>query len=118
LGTKLEGRGLAMSISFGDEIGHDIGIVVDPEILEHFFDKVDKFIILGSDGILEFISTEEVVDIVKKYYLENIIEGAIEHLYNESSKRLLDVDYFNGKNASPKVPDLDKKIKKYGKYTR
>lgn len=89
LGTKLEGRGLAMSISFGDEIGHDIGIVVDPEILEHFFDKVDKFIILGSDGILEFISTEEVIDIVKKYYLENIIEGAIEHLYNESSKRLL-----------------------------
>ncbi len=83
LGTKLEGRGLAMSISFGDEIGH----VVDPEILEHFFDKVDKFIILGSDGILEFISTEEVVDIVKKYYLENIIEGAIEHLYNEASKR-------------------------------
>ena len=47
----------------------------------------DKFIILASDGIWEFISNEEVVDIVKDYYLENNIEGAIEHLYNEASKR-------------------------------
>ena len=85
--NNLEGPGLAMSRSFGDEIGHNIGIIVDPEILEHFFEKEDKFIILASDGIWEFISNEEVVDIVKDYYLENNIEGAIEHLYNEASKR-------------------------------
>jgi serine/threonine protein phosphatase PrpC len=42
---------------------------------------------LGSDGIWEFISNDEVVEIVKDYYLENNIEGAIEYLYNESSKR-------------------------------
>ena len=36
-GINLEGPGLAMSRSFGDEIGHSIGVVVDPEILEHFF---------------------------------------------------------------------------------
>ena len=79
--------GLAMSRSFGDEVGHGVGVVVDPEILEHFFEKDDKFIILASDGIWEFISNEEVVDIVKEYYLKNNIEGAIEHLYNEASKR-------------------------------
>ena len=88
-GVNLEGPGLAMSRSFGDEMGHNIGVVVDPEILEHFFEKEDKFIVLGSDGIWEFISNEEVVDIVKEYYLENNIEGAIEHLYNEASKRWL-----------------------------
>ena len=86
-GKNLEGPGLAMSRSFGDEMGHEIGIVVDPEILEHFFDKDDKFIILASDGIWEFMTNEEVVDIVKDYYLENNIQGAIEHLYNEASKR-------------------------------
>ena len=86
-GPDLEGPGLAMSRSFGDEIGHEIGIVADPEILEHFFEKEDKFIVLGSDGIWEFISNEEVVEIVKEYYLDNNIEGAIEHLYNEASNR-------------------------------
>ena len=33
------------------------------------------------------MTNEEVVDIVKDYYLENNIQGAIEHLYNEASKR-------------------------------
>ena len=86
-GPDLEGPGLAMSRSFGDEIGHEIGIVADPEISEHFFEKEDKFIVLGSDGIWEFISNEEVVEIVKEYYFDNNIEGAIEHLYNEASNR-------------------------------
>ena len=86
-GVDMEGPGLAMSRSFGDEKGHEIGVVVAPEILEHFFEKDDKFIIMASDGIWEFISNEEVVNIVKDYYLENNIEGAIEHLYNEASKR-------------------------------
>ena len=30
---------------------------------------------------------------------------------DDSIKRLLDVDYYNGKNSSPKVPDLDNKLK-------
>ena len=30
---------------------------------------------------------------------------------NETSKILLDVDYYNGKNSKPKVPDLEKKLK-------
>ena len=84
---EMDGPGLAMSRSFGDEIAHKIGVVVDPEIMEYYFLKEDKFIILGSDGIWEFISNDEVVEIVKDYYLENNIEGAIEHLYNEASKR-------------------------------
>ncbi len=82
-----DGPGLAMSRSFGDEIAHKIGVIVDPEIMEYYFLREDKFIILGSDGIWEFISNDEVVDIVKDYYLQNNIEGAIEYLYNESSKR-------------------------------
>ena len=82
-----DGPGLAMSRSFGDEIAHKIGVIVDPEITEYFFLKEDKFIVLGSDGIWEFISNDEVVEIVKDYYLQDNIEGAIEYLYKEASKR-------------------------------
>ena len=84
---EMDDPGLAMSRSFGDEIAHRIGVVVDPEIMEYYFLKEDKFIILGSDGIWKFISNDEVVEIVKDYYLKNNIEGAIKHLYIEASKR-------------------------------
>ena len=79
--------GLAMSRSFGDEVAHTVGVIVNPEIDEYQLLNEDKFIILASDGIWEFISSEEVVNIVKDFYLENNIEGALTCLYNEASKR-------------------------------
>jgi len=79
--------GLAMSRSFGDEVAHTVGVIVNPEIDDYQLLNEDKFIILASDGIWEFISSEEVVNIVKDFYLENNIEGALTYLYNEASKR-------------------------------
>ena len=79
--------GLAMSRSFGDEVAHTIGVIVNPEINEYQLYNEDKFLILASDGIWEFISSEEAVNIVKDFYLENDIEGALTYLYKEASKR-------------------------------
>ena len=79
--------GLAMSRSFGDEVAHTIGVIVNPEINEYPLYDEDKFLILASDGIWEFISSEEAVNIVKDFYLENDIEGALTYLYKEASKR-------------------------------
>ena len=79
--------GLAMSRSFGDEVAHLVGVISEPEIVEYYFNKEDKFIVLGSDGLWEFINSEECVEIVKDFYLENNIEGALNYLYKEASKR-------------------------------
>ena len=79
--------GLAMSRSFGDEVAHLVGVITEPEIVEYYFSKEDKFIILGSDGLWEFINSEECVEIVKDFYLEKNIEGALTYLYKEASKR-------------------------------
>ena len=86
---KKEGEvpGLAMSRSFGDEIGHEVGVIVNPEIKEYEFVNEDKFIVLASDGVWEFISNEEVVNIVKDFYLNNDIEASLNYLYKEASKR-------------------------------
>ena len=81
--------GLAMSRSFGDEVAHKVGVIVCPDILDYHFTEDDKFIILASDGIWEFLSSDEVVDIIKNFYLENDLEGALDYLYKESSKRWL-----------------------------
>ena len=84
-----DGPGLAMSRSFGDEIAHRVGVIINPEIYDYHFVEEDKFIILASDGIWEFISSEEVVQIIKSYYLKNDLEGGLERLYEESTKRWL-----------------------------
>jgi serine/threonine protein phosphatase PrpC len=82
-----ETPGLAMTRSFGDELAHKIGVTVEPEIKEYVFLSEDKFFIIGSDGLWEYISSEECVNIVKDFYFKNDIEGAIKYLYKESSKR-------------------------------
>ena len=50
-----------MTRSFGDYIASSVGVVSDPEIVHKVIDKNDKFIILASDGIWEFISNTEAV---------------------------------------------------------
>jgi serine/threonine protein phosphatase PrpC len=56
--------GLAMSRSFGDQVVENIGVTADPEIYQLRLCPADAFIILGSDGIWEFLSNEEVVQFV------------------------------------------------------
>ena len=79
--------GLAMSRSFGDETAHLVGVISEPEIMEYYFLHEDKFLILASDGIWEFISSDECVNVVKDYYKKNDVEGAMNYLYKEASKR-------------------------------
>lgn len=54
-----------MSRSFGDYIASKVGVISEPEILSHKIDFKEGFIVIGSDGIWEFLSNEKVVEIVK-----------------------------------------------------
>ena len=81
--------GLAMTRSFGDYFAYTAGTIPDPEISEHIFSEEDKFLILASDGLFEFMTNEEIVEIVKEYYKENEIVNCCEFLYKESSRRWL-----------------------------
>ena len=79
--------GLAMSRSFGDRVAATVGVISEPEIKEFDFDEGDKFMIIASDGIWEFISSQECVEIIKDFYEKNDLKGCAEFLYEESSKR-------------------------------
>ena len=79
--------GLAMTRSFGDRVAAIAGTICVPEIKEYAFHEGDKFIIIASDGIWEFISSEECVNIVGKFYENNEIVECCEYLYEESRKR-------------------------------
>ena len=81
--------GLAMTRSFGDRVAATVGVISEPEIKEFYLDENDKFMIIASDGIWEFISSQECVDITSSYYEKNDIKGCCQYLYAESSKRWL-----------------------------
>ena len=81
--------GLAMTRSFGDRVAATVGVISEPEIKEFDFDENDKFMIIASDGIWEFISSQECVNIVKNFYEKNDLKGCADFLYEESSKRWL-----------------------------
>ena len=81
--------GLAMTRSFGDRVAAIAGTICVPEIKEYAFHEGDKFVILASDGVWEFISSEECINIIGKFYENNNIVECCNFLYEESRKRWL-----------------------------
>ena len=63
--------GLSMSRSFGDKIGKDIGIIVDPIINEYNLNSDVKYIVMASDGLWEFMTNEKIMEIGNRYYVMN-----------------------------------------------
>ena len=84
--------GLAMTRSFGDRVASIAGTICIPEIKEYFFNEGDKFLILASDGVWEFIHSDECINIIGNFYFNNKIEECCEFLYNESRKRWIKVE--------------------------
>ena len=76
--------GLAMSRSIGDAIAKKMGVIAEPGIIEHNLNGGVKFIVLGSDGIWEFLSNEDVRDIGKVFYLNCEANDLCEELYSSS----------------------------------
>ena len=79
--------GLAMTRSFGDYYASTVGTISIPDVTEYKFSSSDKFLILASDGLFEFMSNEELVNIVSEYYERNDIVGCSEYLYKESYRK-------------------------------
>jgi len=67
LGRAMNSCGLAMARSLGDHALAAVGVIAEPEITTHKFDyEKDRYLLLGSDGIWEFISSQQGVEIVHK----------------------------------------------------
>ena len=60
--------GLAMSRSIGDRLAHRVGVSDIPEIKEFNIDENTPLaVVLASDGVWEFMSNEEVSEIVYRF---------------------------------------------------
>jgi len=56
--------GLAMARSIGDHAVKPIGVIAEPVVSFHDVNENDSFLILATDGVWEFISSAEAVEIV------------------------------------------------------
>jgi serine/threonine protein phosphatase PrpC len=78
--------GLAMSRSLGDAVAHTAGVSSEPEFFEYEFNRgrEDIIIVMASDGLWEFMSDQEVIDIAA-----NTTEPrfAVDRLISEANER-------------------------------
>jgi serine/threonine protein phosphatase PrpC len=78
--------GLAMSRSVGDFLASSVGVTCEPEMSECLINEYCKYLVMGSDGLWEFMDNEDVLSIVNAFYPDNV-EGAVNALVNEATKR-------------------------------
>lgn len=76
--------GLAMSRSLGDLVAASVGVSCEPEILELTLQPEDRFIVIGSDGVFEFLTNETILRLVVPYWKTGDINGAAERLMHEA----------------------------------
>ena len=90
--------GLAISRCLGDKIAEELGVISVPDIIDIDISKNSKYIIMGSDGVFEYLNNEEIVEISKKYlnsdYLHKACQIIIEKaamLFKQKEKRVDDI---------------------------
>ena len=64
LGRAMNSCGLAMARSLGDHALAAVGVIAEPEITTHVLTPNDRYLVLGSDGIWEFIGSQQAAEMV------------------------------------------------------
>ncbi|CCI41941.1 unnamed protein product [Albugo candida] len=57
--------GTAFTRSIGDEVAEGLGVIAAPEVTSIHISRDDVFIVIASDGVFEFLTSQAVVDLVK-----------------------------------------------------
>ena len=57
-----------MSRSIGDFVAASVGVSAEPEFFETEINEDDKFLVIASDGVWEFIQNEDVVNMVAPFW--------------------------------------------------
>ena len=79
--------GLAMSRSLGDAVAHSVGVSSIPEVKSYLVGVDDKFIVIGSDGVWEFLTNENIAEIVFPFYKLNQPETAANEIVRQAYKK-------------------------------
>ena len=84
--------GIAMSRSIGDKIAHDIGVISEPEILCFNINDKCQYLVIGSDGIWQYLENEDILEIVRPFLVEKNAENAVKEIIRKSSLAWIEKD--------------------------
>ena len=74
-----------MSRSLGDVVAHSAGVTSEPEFTEFDLNPAkDKFLVVATDGLWEFVENQETVDMVEG---QQVPADAVEFLVTEAATR-------------------------------
>eukprot|EP01034_Spumella_vulgaris_P021903 gene21902-27980_t len=86
---SLERPGCAFTRSLGDQVAKSCGVCAEPEILTWNISPNDRFAVVASDGVFEFITSQTVVDMIAK--IKDPVEAA-KHVVAEAYRLWLTYD--------------------------
>ena len=84
--------GIAMSRSIGDKIAHDIGVISEPEIFCFNINDKCEYLVIGSDGIWQYLENENVSEIIRPFFVEKNAENAVKEIIRKSSLAWIEKD--------------------------
>ena len=85
--------GLAPSRALGDCDSNSLGVIATPEVTIHTITEDDRFVILASDGLWEFIDSHEAVAIVDAFYSQGKpVAEACSHLIATAALAWLQIE--------------------------
>jgi serine/threonine protein phosphatase PrpC len=79
--------GLPMSRSIGDYKTHEKGVTSAPQVTDYLLVPGDEAIVLATDGVFEYLSNEEVGDIVRKHLGDKNVEKAANEIVAKADER-------------------------------
>ena len=84
--------GLAMSRSIGDLVASSVGVISEPEFKTRVIGKDDAFIVIASDGLWEFMSSNEVVQIIGRMLDNNKSQFICDELVTQAVRKWSKLD--------------------------
>lgn len=78
--------GIAISRSLGDKIAELIGVISEPDILNFDLDDNCKYIIMGSDGLFDYLSNNDIMNIANPFLINNNPEKACNEIVEKAAK--------------------------------
>ena len=87
LDSDLTQIGLAMARSIGDHAIAEVGVIAEPVVTTHTVGPHDDFLLLASDGVWEFLSSQEAIDIVGEHLEERGATKACQALIEAAASR-------------------------------
>lgn len=104
---KEDGPGLAVSRSLGDLMGHQVGVISDPEVSHKVLEADDKFIIIGSDGVWDVMNSAEVVGFIFEKSNDSNKDKVVDFLVTECRHRWEVINMYKAKLHSEKFQPKD-----------